>query len=42
MVKLNEMQVRELFEKNKYPMLIENDMYIIYNTFEEFLKNMIF
>ena len=42
MVKLNEMQVRELLEKDKFPMLIENNMYIIYGTFEEFLNNVIF
>lgn len=42
MVKLNEMQVRQLLKKDRYPMLIENQMYIIYDTFEDFLKNMIF
>ena len=42
MIKLNEMQVREFLKKDKYPMLVENDMYIIYDTFEDFLKNMIF
>lgn len=41
-IKLNEIEVIQLLKKEKYPMLLENGLYIVYDTFEEFLENMKF